>query len=87
MATLSDWSDTELAERHALLTDAYAEIGRRNLQLDLTRGKPAADQLDLSNALDGILDGYILQDGTDVRNYGGILGIPEARALGGLCGW
>tara|TARA_Y100001934_G_scaffold270818_1_gene356324 strand:- start:1197 stop:2483 length:1287 start_codon:yes stop_codon:yes gene_type:complete len=83
MATLSDWSDTELAERHALLTDAYAEIGRRNLQLDLTRGKPAADQLDLSNALDGILDGYILQDGTDVRNYGGILGIPEARALGG----
>ena len=55
------------------------------LALDLTRGKPAADQLDLSNALDGILRGdYRLKDGTDARNYGGLLGIPEARALGAL---
>ena len=54
------------------------------MKLDLTRGKPSAEQLDLANDLDGILDGfYILQDGTDVRNYGGILGIPEARQLGG----
>ena len=60
--------------------DAYVSAG---LKLDLTRGKPSAEQLDLSNELDGILNGfYILQDGTDVRNYGGILGIPEARRLG-----
>ena len=60
--------------------DAYVKAG---LKLDLTRGKPAREQLDLSNQLDGILNGfYILQDGTDVRNYGGILGIPEARQLG-----
>ncbi len=53
------------------------------LKLDLTRGKPAADQLDLSNELDGILHGdYRLADGTDARNYGGLLGIPEARAFG-----
>jgi DNA-binding transcriptional MocR family regulator len=60
--------------------DTYLEAG---LKLDLTRGKPAAEQLDLSNELDGILGGFfLLQDGTDVRNYGGILGIPEARQLG-----
>ena len=60
--------------------DTYIDAG---LKLDLTRGKPAAEQLDLSNELDGILEGfYLLQGGTDVRNYGGILGIPEARLLG-----
>lgn len=67
---------TELQSRY----DAFVEAG---LKLDLTRGKPAPDQLDLANALDGILEGfYLLQDGTDVRNYGGLLGIPEARQLG-----
>ena len=60
--------------------EAYIDAG---LKLDLTRGKPAAEQLDLSNDLDGILGGdYLSLDGTDVRNYGGILGIPEARQLG-----
>ena len=60
--------------------DTYIDAG---LKLDLTRGKPSAEQLDLSNDLDGILEGfYLLQGGTDVRNYGGILGIPEARQLG-----
>jgi DNA-binding transcriptional MocR family regulator len=40
-------------------------------------------QLDLSSALDGVLGGdYHLNDGTDARNYGGLRGIPEARALG-----
>lgn len=62
----------------------YDAFRTENLNLDLTRGKPSSEQLDLSNELDGILGGfYLLQDGTDVRNYGGILGIPEARALGG----
>ncbi len=60
--------------------DAFKAAG---LKLDLTRGKPSSEQLDLANGLDGILEGfYVLQDGTDVRNYGGLLGIPEARRLG-----
>ncbi len=71
------------------LTDR-AELERRfealkgaNLALDLTRGKPSAEQLDLSNALDGLLGGeYRAADGTDLRNYGVLRGIPEARALG-----
>lgn len=54
-----------------------------NLNLDLTRGKPAAEQLDLADELDGCLGGnYVAEDGTDVRNYGMLRGLPEARALG-----
>jgi len=70
-------------ERQAELQAQYDRYLEADLKLDLTRGKPSAEQLDLSNELDGILGGfYMLQDGTDVRNYGGILGIPEARKLG-----
>ena len=61
----------------------YLALKGANLALDLTRGKPATEQLDLSNALDGILEGdFFAEDGTDVRNYGNLRGLPEARALG-----
>ena len=54
-----------------------------NLSLDLTRGKPAGEQLDLADELDGWLGGdYVAEDGTDARNYGMLRGLPEARALG-----
>ncbi len=66
----------------AQLLEQYRQIQARNLNLDLTRGKPATEQLALSDALDGILQGdYRCADGTDCRNYGGALGIPEARAF------
>lgn len=81
--TYTDLAKNELQTLEATLTEAYAYYKGRGLNLDLTRGKPAADQLDLANELDGILNGfYLLQDGTDVRNYGGLLGISEARQLG-----
>ena len=74
---------THKRERQSELQARYDSYIDAGLKLDLTRGKPAAEQLDLSNELDGILGGfYLLQDGTDVRNYGGIMGIPEARQLG-----
>ena len=74
---------TDLRARQSELQDLFDTYVDAGLRLDLTRGKPAAEQLDLSNDLDGILEGfYQLQGGTDVRNYGGILGIPEARQLG-----
>jgi len=70
----------------AAKTDAQQAFERhrgRNLQLDMTRGKPSPEQLDLS---DGILtavgaDQTTGEDGTDYRNYGGLAGIPEARRL------
>ncbi|MEX0738486.1 MAG: aminotransferase class I/II-fold pyridoxal phosphate-dependent enzyme [Pseudohongiella sp.] len=68
------------AAQHQNLLDQYQQIQAKKLNLDLTRGKPATAQLALSDALDGILQGnYSCADGSDARNYGGALGIPEAR--------
>lgn len=76
----------KMSDDNARLVDLranYETFVAASLKLDLTRGKPSAKQLDLSNDLDGILNGlYTLQDGSDIRNYGGIMGIPEARQLG-----
>ncbi|MXY56393.1 MAG: aminotransferase class I/II-fold pyridoxal phosphate-dependent enzyme, partial [Gammaproteobacteria bacterium] len=65
------------------LEGRFDSLKGANLSLDLTRGKPAAEQLDLADELDGYLGGnYVGEDGTDVRNYGMLRGLPEARALG-----
>ena len=65
------------------LADRFDSLKGANLSLDLTRGKPAAEQLDLADELDGYLGGnYVAEDGTDVRNYGMLRGLPQARALG-----
>jgi len=60
--------------------DAFAT---RGLKLDLTRGKPANAQLDLSSALLGLPgpSDYVAADKTDARNYGGLQGLAELRAL------
>ncbi len=65
------------------LADKHQEFVKAGLKLDLTRGKPALEQLALADGLDGILQGnYVASDGTDTRNYGGLKGLPEARNLG-----
>lgn len=70
----------QLLEQHR---DEYLALKSLNLSLDLTRGKPSTLQLDLSDALDGLLqEGARSQDGTDARNYGGLQGMIEARELG-----
>ena len=64
------------------LREAYAALQAKGLKLDLTRGKPSAAQLDLSNemlALPG--DRISSAAGTDVRNYGGLDGLPELREI------
>src|SRR6185369_2735549 len=72
----------ELQTQHELQTRNYADLQAKGLKLDLTRGKPSPAQLDLSNALltlpgEDFRDG----DGTDTRNYGGLHGLPELRAI------
>lgn len=72
----------QLRALESALADQYQSFQAAGLSLDLTRGKPNADQLALSDALDGILQGqYRDSTGTDLRNYGGLTGIPEARQL------
>ncbi|AMP05037.1 aminotransferase class I/II-fold pyridoxal phosphate-dependent enzyme [Collimonas pratensis] len=59
----------------------FKAFRERGLKLDMSRGKPAPEQLDLSNALLQQLDGYLAADGADARNYGVASGLPEARSL------
>lgn len=66
-----------------LLEKSYKDLCSQGLSLNLTRGKPGSEQLDLCDELDGVLDGdFHAIDGTDVRNYGGLRGIPEIREIG-----
>lgn len=77
-------SEAELKQQLASLQDEYDQLVDNKLALDLTRGKPGKEQVALSDALDGILAGdFSAADGTDVRNYGGLDGLPEAKSLFG----
>ena len=60
----------------------FEELKDRKLSLDLTRGKPAKDQLDLSSSLDSIKIDRYDSDAEDIRNYGQIKGLSECRELG-----
>ena len=70
-------SKTELQKK-------YKDFQKLKLNLDLTRGKPSAEQLNLANSLMTNLSGaksYKLND-VDIRNYGEIDGLPDAKKLG-----
>ena len=80
--------DLDTAGREELATKVRAEyetLKERNLNLDLTRGKPAAEQLDLSNDLLELpgKGNYVDATGTDVRNYGNLKGIKDIREIWG----
>jgi DNA-binding transcriptional MocR family regulator len=64
------------------LESKFATLKSKNFKIDLTRGKPGSDQLDLSNDLLSMTVPAMSPSGVDVRNYGDPLGIPEARRLG-----
>ncbi|BDF17512.1 aminotransferase class I/II-fold pyridoxal phosphate-dependent enzyme [[Clostridium] scindens] len=59
----------------------YEQAKTKKLNLNMSRGKPAPSQLDLSNGLLKTMDTYITADGTDARNYGIGDGIPECKKL------
>lgn len=73
----------QLISLEAELNVQYQALKAQNLKLDITRGKPSADQLSLSDHLDGFLEGnYLTADGEDTRNYGNLRGVTEVRKLG-----
>ncbi|MXY04355.1 MAG: aminotransferase [Gammaproteobacteria bacterium] len=74
---------TELGQLRQRVERELALQRANKLALDLSRGKPSPEQLDLSTELNEPLASLIAEDGTDARNYGALRGIPEARALGG----
>lgn len=82
MLHLDQATGDQLRESESTLAEQYQQYQQAGLNLDLTRGKPNKEQLDLSNALDGILqENYHDDSGNDLRNYGGLDGIPAAKAL------
>ena len=78
---LADLSHEELARFREEQQAAYDDLRTRGLTLDLTRGKPATAQLDLSDRLLSLPDGTRDAHDVDVRNYGGLEGIRELREM------
>jgi hypothetical protein len=57
------------------------------MNLDMTRGKPCPEQLDLSaGLLDCLSRDFKAIDGTDCRNYGELDGFPKPNAFRGYLG-
>lgn len=79
MKTYAEMSKEELLSEKASLEERYNEFKARGLKLDMSRGKPCKEQLDLSVALNDVKD-YV-SDGVDVRNYGMLDGIPSCKKL------
>lgn len=83
---LQDMSREALLARQLELQKAYEDYRARDLQLDMSRGKPSKEQLDLTlDMLECVnaRDGYTAENGLDVRNYGLLDGLPEAKRLFG----
>ncbi|MEO7194156.1 MAG: aminotransferase class I/II-fold pyridoxal phosphate-dependent enzyme [Pseudonocardiaceae bacterium] len=76
---------SELTRHRDELDGEYQALQARGLTLDLTRGKPSAEQLDLSDPLLELPGAgkYLASDGTDTRNYGGLRGLAELREIFG----
>lgn len=84
MSRLDEMTKDELITLKAALEEEYEAYRAQGLSLNMARGKPASDQLDLSMEMLDIVpssDDCRAADGTDLRNYGILDGIPEAKAL------
>ena len=73
----------EKAALHSALRAEYDAILAKGLSLDLSRGKPSGEQLSVSMPMmkEECTERYLAKDGTDCRNYGVLLGLPEMRAF------
>ncbi|MDR1496418.1 MAG: aminotransferase, partial [Clostridiales Family XIII bacterium] len=78
------WSELTKGAQQELLAEnrsRYEELKSLGLSLDLSRGKPGPDALELSNGMLGALEDFTAEDGTDARNYGTLAGLPELKRL------
>jgi DNA-binding transcriptional MocR family regulator len=78
---LTDRSPADLAAFAEEARAAYDALAAQGLSLDLTRGKPAPEQLDLADGLLGLPRATRDSAGTDVRNYGGLAGLADLRSI------
>ncbi len=84
MQKYQEMTREELLVEKAALEKQFEEIKAMNLKLDMSRGKPSAEQLDISMDILDVLDSKSVikgENGMDLRNYGILDGIPEAKRL------
>ena len=84
MKNYQEMTREELLAEESILEKEYEKIKGLGLALDMSRGKPGADQLDLAMPMLDVLsskDVIEAEDGTDLRNYGILDGISEAKKL------
>lgn len=79
---LKDLTAEQFAELKTDIQGKYDELKSRNLKLDLTRGKPSSEQLDICAELLSLPgENFIDKDGTDCRNYGNLIGLTSIREI------
>lgn len=84
MEAYKNLSREELLKLQDELNAQYKQYQEKGLKLDMSRGKPSAEQLDISMGMMDVLNSksdLLCDDGTDCRNYGVLDGIPEAKKL------
>ena len=78
-----DWTKAELAAEKTAVTAHFDDLKTQALKLNMARGKPGKEQLDLVSDILTVLqtpeDCQV--DGIDARNYGELTGLPSAKAL------
>ncbi len=84
MKSYSEMNREELLAEQSSLNEKYEEYKRAGLKLDMSRGKPGAEQLNISmpmlDVINSSSDCKALGD-ADCRNYGVLDGIPEAKQM------
>ena len=84
MKPYAELTKEELTEIRTQLRAEYKKIQNKDLNLNMARGKPCVEQLDLSMGMMDVLNSdsdLRCEDGADCRNYGVLAGIPEALEL------
>ena len=84
MTPYKDLSVEELETLKQELEKQYNDIKTKGLKLDMSRGKPSIEQLNLSMGMLDVLNGdseLVCTEGVDCRNYGVLDGITEAKQL------
>lgn len=84
MKSYQEMTREELLQEKARLEQEYKDECAKGLKLDMSRGKPSKEQLDLSMPMFDCIDSHTHLNsrmGTDLRNYGIVDGINEAKEL------
>ncbi len=83
---LTEMNSEELSAFEKQCEEEYESYKAKGMKLDMSRGKPSTEQLDLAMPMFDVFTNaasMLAEDGTDCRNYGCLTGIPDAKRLFG----